>query len=297
MSVRPSEDKGGDILLSTPTFTLSGQRGLLGGSALPEAPLVIALPGGGYGWRYFDVEGHSLLRRASALGVPILALDRPGYGASTPLKSATLKGNAERLNEAIGDLWEREAGGARGVVLVGHSIGGAIAVTMAALDPQWPLLGLAISGVGLTPPPEVAGAWNALPDLQMIDLPAAAKHPAMFGPAWTYSPDAPVRSETADAPVPRSELLDIVTWWPEHALDLAARVTAPVHYRQGEFDGLWVSNAAEVRRFGDAFTASSDVDARLFRAAGHCIDFHRLGAAFQLEQLAFALRCAGGENR
>ena len=258
---------------------------------------MIALPGGGYGSRYFDVEGCSLLRRGSALGVPIVALDRPGYGESTALgRAPTLMSNAERLIEAVEILWTRGGGDAAGVVLIGHSIGAAIAVTIAALQPRWPLLGLAISGVGLRSPPEVTTAWAALPDVPMIELPAAVKQAAMFGPTWTYSADAPARSATADAPVPRSELIDIVTWWPEHALDLAGRVKAPVHYRQAEYDRLWVSDDTEVRRFAHAFSAAAEVDARLYRGSGHCIDFHRLGAAFQIEQLAFALRCAGPQH-
>ena len=64
-----------------------------------------------------------------------------------------------------------------------------------------------------------------------------------------------------------------------------------MHYRQAEFDKLWIVNKDEVAGFGAAFKASPEVDAKLFDSVGHCIDFHKLGAAFHLEQLAFALRC------
>jgi hypothetical protein len=30
----------------------------------------------------------------------------------------------------------------------------------------------------------------------------------------------------------------------------------------------------------------------MMRGSGHCIDFHHVGRAFQLQQLAFALQCA-----
>jgi len=73
--------------------------------------------------------------------------------------------------------------------------------------------------------------------------------------------------------------------------ELAAKVTAPVHYRQGEFDKLWITNEDEVIQFGKAFSGSPSVDARLLASAGHCIDFHRVGVGFQLEQIGFALRC------
>ena len=114
----------------------------------------------------------------------------------------------------------------------------------------------------------------------------------MFGPSWTFSSDMPARSHLADAPVPRAELIDITGTWSTRVRALAARVTVPVHYRQAAFDPLWIVDAEQVSGFGAAFSASPSVDARVFESAGHCIDFHRLGLAFHLEQLAFALRCA-----
>ena len=59
----------------------------------------------------------------------------------------------------------------------------------------------------------------------------------------------------------------------------------------GEFDKLWITNEDEVIQFGKAFSGSPSVDARLLASAGHCIDFHRVGVGFQLEQIGFALRC------
>jgi hypothetical protein len=118
------------------------------------------------------------------------------------------------------------------------------------------------------------------------------KDVVMFGPPWTYDDVMPQASHIADAPVPRREIIDITSWWNKHVRALAAAVTVPVHYRQGEFDSLWVNGPQEVAAFGAAFTAAPAVDARPFASSGHCIDFHRSSGAFQLDQLAFALRCA-----
>lgn len=41
------------------------------------APLVVALHGGTYTSEYFDIPGYSLLDRASAEGIPVIAIDRP----------------------------------------------------------------------------------------------------------------------------------------------------------------------------------------------------------------------------
>jgi pimeloyl-ACP methyl ester carboxylesterase len=281
-------------VLQAAGYSISGRERLAGKDTAADIPLVIAIPGGTYTSRYFDVPGYSLLEHAAVSGIPVIAIDRPGYGNSTPLPppESTIAGNAARLDDAIGQIWKRAGNGASGIVLIGHSIGGAVTVEIASRRPAWPLLGIAVSGVGLLTPPKDAETYAALPDIPMIELPSQVKDQMMFGPSWTFSSDMPGRSHLADAPVPRAELIDITGTWSTRVRALAARVTVPVHYRQAAFDPLWIVDAEQVSGFGAAFSASPSVDARVFESAGHCIDFHRLGLAFHLEQLAFALRCA-----
>lgn len=281
-------ERSGNLIVS------GRMHGLEATSRTVDSPLIVALHGGTYSSAYFDVQGYSLIDHAAALGLPIIALDRPGYGETTALAphDATIAGNAERLDAILGDIWKRHGGGRSGMFLIGHSIGGAITVSIAARCPAWPLMGIAVSGVGLVTPPESLEHWSSLPQIPMIELPAEVKDQVMFGPEWTFSAHMPGRSHTADAPVPRAELIDIVTTWHASVREIASRVQVPVHYRQGEFDRLWITDEDQVAGFGAAFSASPHVDAALYRSAGHCIDFHRLGLAFQLEQLAFALRCA-----
>lgn len=280
------------VLLTAEGYAISG-RERFPKSASPDAPLVIAIHGGTYSSVYFDVPGYSLLDRAAALGIPALAIDRPGYVESTPFApdDSTIEKNAERLVDAIGRLWEKFGKRGPGIFLIGHSIGGAVTVDIASRRPNWPLLGIAVSGVGVKTPPASGVAWASLPKIPLIQLPSEMKDGVMFGPAWTFNSDMPAASHAADATVPRAELIDITSTWQERVTNLAAKVAVPVHYRQAEFDRLWIVDAEQVRGFAEAFSASPLVDARLFKSAGHCIDFHRLGEAFQLDQLAFALRC------
>src|SRR5690606_2910808 len=75
--------------------------GLLAEVPDPRAVLV-ALHGGATSAAYFDCPGHpelSLLRTAARLGFTVLALDRPGYGASAPFAEQIAQ--AERRIELV----------------------------------------------------------------------------------------------------------------------------------------------------------------------------------------------------
>ena len=262
------------------------------------APLVIALHGGTYSSQYFDISGYSLLDRATTAGVPVIAIDRPNYGDSTELQSAgsIIFDNAEVLSAAIGSIWAEYGAGRPGVVLVGHSIGGGIATAIAASTPAWPLIGLATSGCLVRVPMESAEAWAQLPPIPMIELPVPLKDQLMFGPAGTFSADMPAQSHPSNTAVPKAELLDITGGWLEKREETTARVTVPVHHRQGEFDNLWITSQREIDEYAAGFTAAASVDAALQRGSGHCIDFHLPSGEFQASQLAFAARCAAAVN-
>ncbi|MDQ2795565.1 MAG: alpha/beta fold hydrolase [Actinomycetota bacterium] len=259
-----------------------------------DVPLVITLNGGTYTSQYFDIPGYSLLDRAAALDIPLIALDRPNYVGSSPLTSdeSIILANADVLGDAIGSIWREHGSGTAGVVLIGHSIGAAVATAVAAAPQSWPLLGLAISGCLMRVPAQSRAAWEALPEIDMIDLPVPMKDQVMFGPPWTYAPGMPAASHPSNTSVPKAELLDITGGWLEHRAEVCGRVAVPVHHRQGEFDALWVTNTEELDQFRAGFTSSPSVDSRLQAGSGHCIDFHRPCAAFQLSQLSFALQCA-----
>jgi pimeloyl-ACP methyl ester carboxylesterase len=160
------------------------------------APLVIALHGGTYSSAYFDIPGHSLLDNASTLGVPVIALDRPNYAGSSPLTTddSIILANAEVIGDAIGSIRAESGNDGPGIVLVAHSIGGAVATAIAATPQEWPLLALATSGCLVRVPTESAGAWAALPDIPLIDLPVPLKDQLMFGPPGTYDDAMPMAS-------------------------------------------------------------------------------------------------------
>lgn len=275
--------------------TYSGRTNITGTfEAAPGAPLVVALHGGTYTSEYFDIPGYSLLDRAAERGIRVIALDRPNYGESSPLESddSIILDNADALRAAIGSIWEADGAESVGVVLVAHSIGGAVATAIAASQPEWPLLGVALSGCLVRVPPESRGAWESLPPISMIELPVPMKDQVMFGPEGTYAEDMPAASHASNTLVPRAELLDITGGWIQRRAEVCGGVTVPVHHRQGEFDALWVTDQDQIDEFRSGFTSAPSVDSALQPGSGHCIDFHRPSGQFQDSQLDFASACA-----
>ncbi|MGK3209220.1 alpha/beta hydrolase [Amycolatopsis sp. MEPSY49] len=256
-------------------------------------PLVVALHGGGYHRGYFDVPGHSLLELGAAAGFRVFTPDRPGYGASEPLPGgeATFARQAEALDATIGALWTEHGEGRPGVVLFGHSIGGAVAVHVAARRPRWPLLGLSIHGVGDRSPAHITDAWHALPAGAPVELPPERRRALLYGPEGTVDAAAVESAKAAVEPVPQAEMLEIVREWPAEVARLAAAVTVPVQYTLAEHDGLWVVDESRVTAFAEYFRAAPWVDVRLQGGAGHNLDHHRLSRALHLRQLAFAAEC------
>lgn len=256
-------------------------------------PLVVALHGGSYTSAYFDIPGHSLLDVAIANGVDVVALDRPSYGGSDAIADdeLTFARSASVLDAAIAALWKQYSQSYSGIVLLGHSIGGAIAMHLAASRPSWPLLGLAISGIHDEAPAHVRAAWDSMPPGQPVELVAEQRRMFFYGPDWTIEPGIVATAEISTAPVPLAELLEVVGRWTEEARALAAQVVVPVHYVAFEYEQLWTIDAESTRSFAAAFTSSPWVDGTLMAGIGHDADHHLLGRAFQLRQLAFALQC------
>jgi len=282
---------------------LSGRSYRPEGALAPHTPLVIAIHGGTYTSAYFDIAGCSLFAQAAANRIPLIAPDRPGYEGSLALPAAEMNiaGQARYLTAALQDAWQHHGAGTAGIVLIGHSIGGAIAAqiaaNLAAAPGEVPLLGLAISGVCLNTPPEFGPLWAQLPDTPMVGMPPPVKDMVMFGPDGSFDPAVVRASDSANSEAPKAELLDIVGGWHANAHEILGRIEVPVHYRQAEVDRLWIVNQGEVDGFAAALSHSPRVDAEMMVGTGHCIDLHHVGRALQLQQLGFALQCASEHAR
>jgi pimeloyl-ACP methyl ester carboxylesterase len=242
---------------------------------VPDTPLLVLLHGGGVDGRYFD----PVVELAAAQGFPAVALNRPGYTDSEP---ATFAQQAETIDDAIATLWETSGEGRPGVVVFGHSIGGAVAVHLAARRPTWPLLGISITGISSAAPPFLVAVWESLPPGQIAFTPEASGTIRLAGTVGD------------EAATPSTDLLEIARSWPSDLPVLAAKVTVPVQYAIGERDKLWLVDATTADDIAGLFTSAPYVDAQVLPGVGHAVEHAgALGRSHQLRQLSFALRCTG----
>jgi pimeloyl-ACP methyl ester carboxylesterase len=262
---------------------------------IPGLPLLIALHGGTYTSEYFGVAGGpsgSFLDIAARNGFSVLTIDRPGYGMSTllPEEENTFARQAEILDGVIAtalDLWP-----ASGVVLVAHSIGGMIALEIAARHPEWPLVAVATSGNGARiPAGGAAETLGSLPLSGVVDLPVVERDAVMFGPGGSFTEDARIAAHGSYAPTPFVELVLAPAWARERLAVVAAAVEVPVQTVLAAHDALWDSSAAALADYESRFTASASASALMLPFTGHSIDHHLMGAALDLMQLAFAQSC------
>ena len=282
-----------EITIATELGTISGIE-KKGGSGLP---LLVCIPGGSYNARYFDVPGHSLLEVAHESGFSIVALDRPGYQGSDPLVGEiTFERNAAVLSEAIAELWKRYEESATGVVLIGHSMGGAIAIHMAGQKHSWPLLGVSATSIHIDAPEQVTEAWNSIPADAIVPFSKEQRLQFMYGPEGTFDPDVVDAAEISTDPIPVAELLEVVGRWITDFPDLAASVKVPVHYALAEHEQLWISTDDNVRTFSEAFTSAPSITAERVLGSGHNLDHHSGSQPFHQRQLEFARTVSGAKR-
>jgi pimeloyl-ACP methyl ester carboxylesterase len=275
----------------TEKITLETDAGSVTGFFVPGAagqPLLVCIPGGSYNAQYFDVPGHSFLKAAADRGSAVAALNRPGYEDSTPLAPPTFAGNATAIALALEDLWARHGARSAGIVLVGHSMGGAVAIHLASGPRSWPLLGIAVSSIHVDAPEAVTQAWNAMPADSSIEFRDEQRIQFMYGPQGTYDPAVLAAAAPACSPVPVAELLEVVHDWITDFPTVAARVDVPVHYALAEHDRLWISTAENMDAFAKAFAVAPSVTAHYLLGTGHNIDHHHTGGQYRAAVLDWA---------
>lgn len=264
-----------------------------GGGGLP---LLVCVHGGGSNGRYFQLKGRSLAAMAAARGFAVLLVDRPGHaGNPVPAGVGPIAASAPLIRRFVDEVRAGLDGDDQGIVVIGHSIGGAVALRLAATRGDWPLRGIAVSGIGDVSP----AAVKAMP------LPAEAvafTPPPAFAEAIFHDPDrtldwkALASLRAATEPWLVAEIAEIVGDWPAQWPDVARAIDVPVHLRLAEHDRIWETGAAAVTRMAAAFERAPRVDAALLADGGHLYEAYRAGPALIEAQLDFLVGCAGDDR-
>ncbi|MFE3190078.1 alpha/beta hydrolase [Nocardia sp. NPDC059240] len=242
---------------------------------LPRATIV-ALHGAGMSGAYFHGLAHpdvSLLTTATRMGYAVLALDRPGYGASAEQlpDGQLLAGQVETVRTALADFTAHHDIGA-GLFLLGHSFGGKLALALAGDDEFG---GVEVSGCGHRFAPLAADAklwkrnWG---DLQLYP-------PQTFRQAGS-AVDTPPPLELAEA-----------LGWPAAFAEAAARIRIPVRLSFAEQERWWRTDAATLDELPALFASAPRVSVARIPHAGHNISLGWAARAYHAGALAFFETC------
>lgn len=264
-------------------FEVSGLT-LSGRERRPSGPLrgiVLALHGGGYLAGYWDYAQHSLLDIAARRGFLAVAIDRPGYGASSGQPMAF-----DQQAEVILDLVEhlRAVHGPLPVLLAGHSMGGILTLMTAAKPRAADLLtALDVCGVPLRyPEAQQHGMLARQPEPGETHFPVSevAHRRAMFyGLDGTFDAGVIAYDEAISAPVPGAEFIDAVHA-PERLPAVMRAITLPLRMTFAEEEGSSIADAQVAAGAEANLAGSPKSQVRFEPACGHNISLHHVGTVF-----------------
>ncbi|KAJ5595559.1 uncharacterized protein N7459_001767 [Penicillium hispanicum] len=288
---------------------------LTGRLALPSkkpptqfVPLLVCLHGGTYDSEYFDASPECSIGQISdALQVPVIAIDRPGYGeghhhvppATTEVTYAQQQGRYINT-KLLPALWRKyqPKSGATSIVIMGHSVGAmmaTVAVGSYVGTEGYPLAGIITSGIGAEHDPAVSANLKSMvkPGTQSLTFDPALKD-AMTRPQGRHLADPAVTKSCArlNRPVPVGELMDINTTWSLYWHRYSKAVQVPLMYGLSEFDGLWTSTPEMVLKYRDSFPSSPRIECGIVPQAPRCIEHSYQSRGWLTRCVGFALECA-----
>ena len=271
--------------------------GLIAEAAEPRA-VVVAFHGGASTAAYFDCPGHprlSLLRAGASLGYTMVALDRPGYGASAPYPDA-MQQPEQRVALAYGAVEKILGPNPRGagLFLLAHSAGCELAVRMAVDESteDADLLGLELAGTGLQYAEAAAGILKTATATQR---PTGLRE-LLWQPAHLY-PAEVLSGITNSATGALYEAAIVKDWSRQDFPALAAHVRVPVQFSVAEHERVWRSDQQALADIAAMFTAAPRFVLNEQVGAGHNLSLSVNAAAYHLKVLSFVEECVTARER
>jgi pimeloyl-ACP methyl ester carboxylesterase len=256
---------------------------------IARAQLLVCIHGGGCNSHYFDLNGCSMAAEAAARGYPVLLVDRPGYRGNPALPTRHPIAESAPVIRRFIDECRALAPETEAVAIVGHSIGGAIALHLASGCGNWPLTGIAISGIGEEPAAAIRDI-RLPPGAERVDPPATLTDSLFFAGGEPLSWKAIASLRKAAELWLVAEVTDVMETWPREWPQVAPGIHVPVHLRLAEHERIWGSGEDTVRRMAGRL-GHTTVDADLLRGGGHLYEVSRRGPELLRAQLDFLDRC------
>ena len=276
----------------TTIWTVSGQRlsGKDTGPAGAPRATIVALHGGGYSAGYWDHPldpAASLHTLGPALGYRVVAIDRPGYGASHGLTGDRVR--ADRQAEIVLgliDTLRADSDTGAAVFLIGHSMGAVLALHMAATARPGAIAAVDISGLPFVFDEALAdkqqlASLDFLPDNSQV-----FRRALFYGPDGTFDAGMIAAEERLTRPIPAAEIIDAVEC-PVSTTVLAPKITVPVRITRAESDVSSGGGREGLESCGALFTASPRVELAWQRDSGHNVSLHHVARAYHLRAIAF----------
>ena len=265
--------------------------------ALADDPkaVVVAFHGGASTAAYFDCPGHpqySLLRTGADRGYTMIALDRPGYGASAPYPDA-MQRPEQRVAltyGAVDKMLGANPSGA-GLFLLGHSAGCELAVRMASDERAEHVVGLELAGTGVQYHPATA---------EILKTATATQRPKglrdiLWQPADLYPDD--VLSGMTNSTTGAVYEVEMTKSWPRQDFPaLAARVRVPVQFTVAEHERVWRSDPETLTQIGAMFTSSPRFVLNEQAGTGHNLSLSIGATAYHTKVLSFVGECVAAQQ-
>ncbi|MCJ1484289.1 hypothetical protein MMC06_004457 [Schaereria dolodes] len=275
-------------------------------------PLIVAIHGGAYSSSYFFADSeHSALPFSIARGIPLIAINRPGYKDSTPLPSVPSDSSFIREegkylhNYVLPAIWKKYAVllGVSSIVLHMHSFGALGAVIAAALYTDevkrktYSLAGLVISGIGTTgQQPDEAVRRLLAKKPPRAALPCGNGDTTMLQTSRERVLDSDsIGRETSDSKTSFAEAYDARELWVDYWMDYATRVGVPVMYALTEMEKYCEQSKGYTQKLAAVFERNYKAERSSIVGAPQATELNYMSKGWYGRVFGFAIECGVAE--
>lgn len=227
---------------------------------------------------------------AARRGIPTLLIDRPGYGGSAmPGLGSAIESSVEAIGALVAHLRTYfQVHANRRLALVGHSFGGAIALSYAARGSAESVAAICLSGLG----DRASQAY--LDELKRRTAESSDELSPywFFGPGRTFDRHGVTALRPATEPQRLNEVQEVAFLWPTLWPSVAEEIRCPVHFRLAEYERIWQTSPDDLTRISAQLKHAPHIDAAILPDGGHLYEAHLRGHELVAAQLDFVQHCA-----